>query len=139
MDETCSSIQERLPMLMNGTLSSHDIVSTLNHVKGCQQCKLEIVFLLSVRAAASDVWDRQPTPSLTRAVWRNLHEIRDTRLIPTSTQWFRPVVNTLENMAAPLFALRSAYRRVYQSLSDVAELLIDVMALGPIDYPSENG
>lgn len=57
----CSEIIELLPLYMENMLSDDEMASVREHLSGCEDCRAELAFLLSVKEELASVGDVEPS------------------------------------------------------------------------------
>jgi hypothetical protein len=116
MSEPCKTVQELLPWLLTETLSSAEIVSTLNHVKECDACKRELAFLVAVKNSAVSVWGSQPDPAFRDQLWARI-QAAQFQAPRRRTGWIRNIPAALSLAVSPFLLGRDAVRFAFRSLS----------------------
>ncbi|MGA9175208.1 MAG: zf-HC2 domain-containing protein [Thermoactinomyces sp.] len=119
MSEQCRAVQELLPWLLNGTLSSAEIVATLNHVKECAACKQELAFLVAVKNSAASTWRPHPDPAFSDQLWARIQAAQRevSGASPSRTGWITGISAALNQAVSPFILGRDAVRLAFRSVA----------------------
>jgi hypothetical protein len=136
LNEPCTQVRTLMPWLLNGSLKNEEIVMTLDHIRDCDACKRELVFLATTAKVASNTWTEAPTRAFLGRLWTRLEqqtqmqeikEIQEMGEMSESTDGqipgasvkrglFRTTVRTVGYMLTPLGFARDVVQLAYESI-----------------------